>query len=142
MTTPLTAWDEITVAVQTAWDAGASTSALPLAYEDVAFDPPTDGSGWGRVSWAHVVGGQVTVGSSNGSSRHRKRGVVMVELYAPDDDGLQTLLAMVEVVMGALEGTKTAGVWFSNARPQKVKPEPPWSRRNVIADFRYDQVRS
>lgn len=149
--TPSEARQEIFELFNTAWTAGASTSSLDLFFQGVRDDvdatPDANGvaQAYGRISVVHTAGRQVSVGGP--ARRFERFGTVVVQLRAPRGESLTAQMDdMVEVSLAAFEGKSTPnGVWFRDVTPNEVgiSPEPngPWYQVNIIAGFRYDQVR-
>lgn len=136
--------DDILSVFKTAWDA-QTAPVPPVAYDNVAFNQPGDGSAWVRVQVKHNpgAGGQATIGGDPGNRRFCRYGLVVCELYVPNGKGKSAYTGFVETILKAFEGksARNGGAYFFNVRPQEIGQEGDWFKVNVIVEFSWDQIR-
>lgn len=134
--------DEILKHFTTQWN--AQTPPVPaLFYEDKTQDLPDDDDPYARITVRHNDMAQKTVGGNTGSRIFERDGVVVVQIFAPNNDGLQEADRLANIAHSAFEGQKTAEdrVDFRNVRIREVGQEGPWFQVNVIADFDWYTVK-
>ena len=139
--------DAILSHFKTAWD--AQTSPVPTVYyagtragnEDL----PNQTSPWVRISVAHAISGQATLGGV-GNRRFRKVGTVTIEVRTPiERNGLTSNDRYVKVAVDAFEGESTVSgggtVWYRNVSAVEIGADGSWWLSNVTADFEYDIIK-
>lgn len=106
-------------------------------------DPPAVDKSWFRWTMQHTEGGQASLSCEHGERRWRRNGLIIVQCFAPLDQGGLTLAQrMAESVRDAYQGKATpGGVWFRNATTQEVGVDDGWYHVNAIIQFTYDEVR-
>ena len=131
----------ILIHFKTAWDA-QTPPIPPVIYDDVAQEPPADGSVWVRVSVKHSANGQQTLGAQ-GNRRFGRIGIVVVQVFTPYGGGLTANDIFAKVAVDAFEGKSTApdAVTFSNVRSNEIGQSGDWFQTNVIAEFEYDEIK-
>ena len=147
MTTYAEARDEIYGLFKTALEASpwnttrviypnVETDALDST-PDVATQDPDD---WIRASVTHYAGRQTTIGGP--LKRFERLGAFRAEIYVARSRGMTRADAIAKVVSDAFEGQNTSsGIWFRNVRMDEIGPDGIWFRVDVIADFRYDEIK-
>ena len=146
MPTLAAARDDIMGAVQTQWDAGSTAGEL-LLYEDRAGARPSANVAgavqlWGFVQVRHISSERVTLAGTAGSRRFRRDGLLTLQLFIPQGDGLVLMDAIGQEFLNALEGkTTTNGVSLRNVRVVEVGEDGPWFQANVLANYDYDEVK-
>lgn len=135
---------EIVTLLRTAWELGPPTDTVPLFYDDVEFEKPTgvDANGralpWARISVRFFGGEQETLGPA-GSRRFLNSGLVTLEVYTASGDGHTAGGPLARVGHLAFRGNQTSGgVWFTGVTTRTVGNDGPWTRRDVTADFRFE----
>lgn len=116
-----------------------------VIYEDSDKQPP-DGEDppltWARVTVRHVFSAQSALSDDAGKRRYTRDGLVTIQLFTPFNEGLSNADTIASLLQGAFLGVSTPnGVWFRNVRTNEVGVDGPWFQTNVLADFRYDEVR-
>lgn len=141
-----TAYDEILGALKAAWDAGAGAyngGTVPeVRYDGVGDSGPPDGEEpWVRVTIRHRTGTQATLLGSGAVSRHRRTGIITVQVFFPlSQGGLSNARSLARVAASAYEGKQTASnIWFRNVQTPEIGPDGPWYNTNMIAEFEYDE---
>lgn len=147
-----TARKEILGLVRAAWE--SAHPGVTLLFENVRGEAPTSADSdhwaqpWARLSTRHFGGEQVSLADSEGLARFEHSGVVTVQVFSPLGQGFEqgspSHDAMVQTVLDAVRGQRTtSGVTFYDPRPVDVGPNPdgPWYQTNVVAEFRYDQLK-
>ena len=89
----------------------------------------------------HFAGAQSSLGNANGLSRYTRTGLLTIQLFTPQGDGL----ALADTISTAFEegvrGKRTLnGVIYKNVSSQEIGIDGPWFQTNINADFEYDQV--
>lgn len=118
-------------------------SDIPVAWPDKEFVIPKDTTvTWARFVIRHATGGNVSLGSANGTKRYNRAGVLAVQLFTPIGLGYSTTDLLTSIIMEAYEkGSTPNGVWFRNVRLVEVGVTDGWNQTNVISEFEYDEVR-
>ena len=147
MTTFAEARDEIYGLFQTALLASA-WSSVRVIYPNVEADPldstpditSQQPDPWIRASVTHYSGRQTTIGGP--LQRFERRGAFRAEIYVARSRGMSQADLIAKVVSDAFEGQNTSsGIWFRNVRMDEIGPDGIWFRVDVIADFRYDEIK-
>lgn len=135
----------------TAWQASSVTQDETIVWanrtEDVPqapdnFNDPSGPSVWASVAVNHSSSAIASLRGTNGLTRYRRVGFVEVSVYTPAGNGLESNDAVVEVVLGGLEGKTTAsGVELRSASIREVGNSGPWYQTVVTVDFEYDEVK-
>lgn len=130
--------DEIFAVFKTAWD----TTGYPAHYQDVRKRRSRDEEPWAVVTLNHSSGFQATLSGASGSRTFARLGFVTVQIFTPSGKGLQESYDLCKVVSDAFEGVSTpGGVWFRNVRLNEVGRDGEFHQLNVIAEFRYDEIK-
>lgn len=130
--------DEILAFFATAWTA---TSLLAL-YENVEGAKPTAQDAWARVSLRHGAGRQSSLSGAASTSRFERTGILTVQIFIPNGQGLSQGYTLGKIVMDAFEGKATASqIWFRNAKIAEIGSSDEWFQLNVTMDFIYDEIK-
>lgn len=130
--------DEIFALFKTAWD----TTGYSVHYQDVRRQRDTDNEPWAVVTLQHSSGFQATLSGVSGSRTFARLGFITVQIFTPSGKGLQESYDLCKVVSDAFEGATTpGGVWFRNVRLNEVGRDGEFYQLNVIAEFRYDEIK-
>jgi len=130
--------DEILAFFATAW----TPTGLLALYENVAGAKPTAQVSWAKVSLRHGGGRQSSLSGGLGTSRFDRTGIVTVQIFIPNGQGLSEGYELGKVVIDAFEGKATAShIWFRNAKITEVGPSDEWFQLNVTIEFSYDEIK-
>lgn len=130
--------NEILAFFKTAWD---TTGHLAL-YENVEGAKPTAQDPWARTVLRNGEPGPTSLTGALGTHRFERTGILMVQIFIPNGEGLSRGYALGKIVVDAFEGKATASqVWFRNARVNEVGPSGEWYQFNALVDFRYDEIK-
>ena len=99
-------------------------------------------SRFGRVTIRHASSAQRTLGGID-QRVFTNEGVVIVQVFTPRDDGTsrRKCLRLADVVKRAMQGQRTANVWFRNVVAQEIGDEDQWYHINVVSNFEWDELR-
>jgi hypothetical protein len=147
MTTFAEARDEIFTMFQDALSASAYwpiTVRYPNLNQDNVTSQPDSRDGaippFIIAEVTHYGGRQTTVGGP--TKRFERTGAFRAQIYTPRATGLVDSDGIAKVVVDAFEGQKSpSGIWFRNVRMDEIGPDGIWFRVDVIADFRYDEIK-
>ena len=130
---------DILTLFKTAWD----TTGFIALYENVAGEPPATPSPWARITLRHSGGGQGSLSGALGTKRWDRNGVLIVQVFVPNGEGLSQAYSLAKIVLDAYEGVSSPlrGVWFRNARINEVGPDGEWFQVNALIDFTYDEIK-
>ena len=115
--------------------------SVPVAYENVPFDPPDVGvesnesNEWVRIS---ILPGQTTQASLASSRRWRTTGVVVVQCFIAKGIDNELALQLADDVVTAFRGAVAGVVTLMAPSIQRVGPRGSWYELNVTTPFRYD----
>ncbi len=133
-----TANDEIMAFFTTAWAA----TGLIAVYQNVEGAKPTAQVAWARPSLQHGPGGQVALTGALGTNRFDRTGILTVQIFIPNGQGLSQGYILGKVVADAFEGKATASqVWFRNYRITEIGPSDEWFQLNATVEFSYDEIK-
>lgn len=113
----------------------AAYPAVPFFFDNEA--GASSGS-FVRVTFLPTVSAQATMGPTR---RWVRRGYIVVQLFAPVDQGSATLDSYVESVRAILEGQSiAAGVAVDEGSAERKPDDGTWAQMNVRLAYRvYDQ---
>lgn len=130
--------DEIFARFKSVWD----STTYPVHYEDVRKKRSTDESPWVVVSLKHSSGFQSTLTGEAGKRTFTRVGYLTAQIFVPGGNGLQMIYDLAKVISDGFEGHSTpGGVWFRNVTPDEVGRDGEFYQLNVVADFRYDEIK-
>lgn len=130
--------DEIYGVLNDAW----TPSGLPLYFEDTRSERTAEEIAWAVAFIRHAAGFQATLCGEIGQRTFTRLGYITVQIFSPVARGLHEARALAKVVTDAYEGFSTpGGVWFRNVRMNEVGREGDNFQVNVVAEFRYDEIR-
>lgn len=135
MATLLEVVEAIYLQFTTQW---ADTSVL--TFEGETFDPNAVTVSWVRVSHNIAVSGQSTFGKV-GNRKFNRVGLVFVEVYAPENEGVASLITLSEKALSSLEAITLSTACLMNGIIRSAPKEPGWIRRNVEIEFFYEEVK-
>jgi hypothetical protein len=107
--------------------ADAQTPAIPVAWENVEFNPPA-----GRYAYAHLIPNEAKHLYFDGSGRARQ-GIFQVMFYMPNGTGAGAVRSLVDSLDAAFSITITAGglrIWLTS--PFSAAPALPHPDRFVV----------
>jgi hypothetical protein len=130
--------DEILDVFKAAWD----ETGYPVHYEDVRKQRSKNEDPWAVVTLQHASGFQSTLSGAEGARTFTRLGFITTQIFTPSGKGLQEAYDLGKVVSDAFEGAATpGGVWFRNVRLNEVGRDGEFFQLNVVAEFRYDEVK-
>ncbi len=130
---------DILTLFKTAWD----TTGFTALYPNVPGEPPKAQVPWARVTLQHTGGGQGSLSGALGTKKWDRNGVLIVQVFVPNGEGLSQAYSLAKIVTDAYEGVSSPlrGVWFRNARINEVGPDGEWFQVNALVDFMYDEIK-
>lgn len=142
---------EATQAILEAWEDGwdplhpedpDDPEHVPYTYDNEVFDTGSLGDlgAWARVSIRHSTGRQATMGSAP-SRKFERRGFIMVQLFAPIDQGRTLLSELADDVRTALEGVRSSELLIHEGVTEESPSDGRWAMSVVTLPFRYTQTR-
>ncbi len=142
MTTVEEARTEIIALFRTAWEANATSLAVPLVYENVTGSGIPEGEDangrvlpWARLSVRQLVENQETLGAP-GNRRFLNEGIATAEIYTAIGDGHTLGGELARIGKLAWRGTSTAsGIWFTQVTSREIGADRGWFRIDVVANF-------
>jgi hypothetical protein len=144
MLTRVQARDEILALVKGVTD---TITDLLVVWDDtkqVAPDPAAAGDRprtWVRATVQHLVSEQAALAGADSQRMYTRRGLVTLQLFTPNGDGLVSNDTISTQLQEALQGISSpGGVWFRNARANEVGQTGPWFQSNILTDFEYDSI--
>jgi len=114
-------------------------TATPVAFENVAFEPPADGSAWVRLA---VVSDGAELASIGGPPRRwRCRGHVMVDLHVPAGGGSRAAFALADAALDLFAGWPASDLVFQPGSPEPGGGRGEDYRVAVVVPYRHDDLR-
>lgn len=116
-------------------------TTTPYQIENENFKPPSTGS-WVRVWLRHGPSAQVTLGQV-GNRKFERDGSVLVNVFTNVGAGRGAGDALAKQVRAIFEGKRITDttIRFFQVPIQEAAPDGKWYQTNVIADFRYTEVK-
>ncbi len=104
------------------------------------FTQPTPDESWVRLTVLNVGGGQESLGKV-GNRRFERRGIIIVNVFTPLEEGTfggDTLASEVQTIY---EGTKFDGITVNDSRIREKGVEDQWYHTIMEADFIYYEIK-
>lgn len=152
-TSPQQARKEIFALIAAEWAAKAPAIVAPLAVPELRYQGvekaalPGATKFWARASTQLATTRQAAFAMAGLGATvpvYDTEGVVFIQVFAPMKEpgsyAKGELLAELGQCMFMAAET-ASGVWFRNPRINELVPDGTWYRWNVIADFRFNQVK-
>lgn len=128
--------DALTGFVRTQWELVDATA--PLFYDNVGSKRPDVPEFFGRVSVRFFSGTRATLGSK---ARFRRVGRVFVQIFNPNDVGMEALDRMGQSLVASLEDAGAVdNIWFRDIAERDVGTDGTYYQVNVEADFTFDRL--
>lgn len=130
--------DDILTLFKTAWD---TTGHLAL-YENIEGAKPKAQSPWARLTVRHGPSAQASLAGGTGARRWERQGIITVQIFIPNGQGLSEGYSLGKIVADAFEGKASPlQVWFRNVRVNEIGPSGEWYQFNAIIEFTYDEIK-
>lgn len=115
---------------------------VPYTYTNEAFtsDALGDLGAWARVTVRHSTANQASMGSAP-NRKFDRRGVVIVQLFAPIDAGTLLLAELADDVRTALEGYRSGELLLHEGATSDIPDDGAWAQKSVTIQFRYTDTR-
>lgn len=115
--------------------------ATDTAYDNQHYEPQGETS-WVRLSVRHTIGPQDTLGQT-GNRKFRRRGFIIVQVFAPLDVGTSTADTLAHNAREVFEATSFDGIDCHNATLREIGQDKhgPWWQVNVEVSFAYDETK-
>ena len=110
-----------------------SDGTLKMQYDNQTFRPE-DGTYWGRVSIREGESTAVTLGASVS----RTVGVVIIQLFAPLDQGDGLIRSYVDTIKAAMRAIDISGIWFRIPSVNTIGRRNSWWQVNIACPFTVD----
>lgn len=113
--------------------------ATPVAFENVAFEPPADDSPWVRLA---VVSDGAELASIGGPPRrHRCHGHVSLEISVPAGSGSRAAHDLADQALDLFAGWPVSELIFLAGAPEPARQSGQAYRVAVTVPFRHDYLR-
>ncbi len=131
--------NEILALFKTAWD----TTGFIALYENLEGAKPITQVAHAKVTVRYGKGGQVSLANGAGNKRFERNGILTVQIFIPNGQGLSQGYTLGKTVTDAFEGKSTSpgNVWFRNVHLKPIGPDGEWYQLNAIVEFLYDEVK-
>ncbi len=117
-------------------------TAIPtsrLTFENEAFDPPDDLS-WCRLAVRLFGGGQESLGDV-GARKFNREGLVFVQVFLPQDNGVAEADTIAQEVRDIFEGTTISGVRLFDTEIREVGLTDGYHMTIAETAFEYTETR-
>ena len=112
----------------------------PVAWPNVDFEPPEDGTAWVRFSVRAGGADQADMGAER--VRDRYDGVIYVQIMTPKGTGDGDGLELAQAAATILHGIRASGVLIRVPTVRPVGPDGAWYQTNVEAPYQVDVIRT
>lgn len=127
--------DEVYTTLKDFWDAGTSTSAIPLYYQDVHMDLPTDNPDpWALAEVIHTQSQTISLGLNRKIDIY---GQLNVFVFTPLGDGLVLNDAICGFLLKQFELHKSFNIRYYDFDALEQGRSGVWQVTRVIIKFRY-----
>lgn len=114
-------------------------TATPVAFDNVAFEPPADDSAWARLA---VVSDGVELASIGGPPRRfHCRGHVMLEIHVPTGGGSRAAFTLADQALDLFAAWPASALTFLAGAPEPGRQSDESYRVTVVVPFRFDDLR-
>ncbi len=98
--------------------------------------PPN--SNWIRPTIRHADGRQGSLAGEDGQRRWSRKGVLIVQCFAPVGDGEYGAEVLAQTFVDGFERIRNSPIWYRNIRAIEAGKDGASVQVNVMADFEYD----
>lgn len=112
---------------ETAW-----ADSTPIAFDNVEFNVPTDGSSWVRLELMFAPAFQAAMGIKR---TWRRPGTVTIKCHTPVNKGTAAGLALADAVVDILQGLQVSGITFRATSVLDRGQQEEWWLTIVATDF-------
>lgn len=117
--------------------ATAACGVVPVVYADDAPASALNGkTAWARATSKLAAGGKQGLGDTTGL--YCRLGVLCIEIFTPEGDGLTLMHTLVEQALISIEDRKSYPVWYRNIRAVEAGRDGGYNKTNIYVDFEYD----
>lgn len=114
-------------------------SATPVAFENVGFEPPADGSAWVRLTVASDGTALASIGGP--PRRWRCRGRVLLEFHAPAGSGSRGAHRLADDALDLFAAWPAGDLVFLAGSPEPAVQAGALYRVPVTVPFHHDDLR-
>ncbi|MEQ8396515.1 phage tail terminator-like protein [Thalassobaculum sp.] len=114
-------------------------TATPVAFENVAFEPPADDTAWVRLAVAND--GAVLSSIGGPPRRWRCHGRVRVEINVPAGSGSRSALELADQALDLFASWPVSSLTFLAGSPEPAIQRGDLYRVTVSVPFRHDDLR-
>lgn len=93
-----------------------------------------------RLTVHAPAGGQETLGTI-GHRRYRRRGIIYLQVFTPDGQGMKQGAIFAEAGRAILEGASFGGVDTINGRIRTIASDGKFEQVHLEVDFEYDEIK-
>jgi hypothetical protein len=121
---------------------GGDPAYVPYTYtsEGFATDALGDLGSWVRLTIRHTTSKQLTQGSAP-YRKWERRGLILVQLFAPIDQGVGALATLAGDVRTCLEGYRAEDLNLYEATTADEREDGVWAMKTLSIRFRYVETR-
>lgn len=123
--------------------AAAWGTTTPIAFDNEAFNPPTDGSSWVRVVVRHDSSNLEAIGGRGfgGMNLYQRTGRLVIQVFVREDKGTEEADSLAQAARAIFEGTTLSSnaIRFNNGIVREVGQDSPWFQVNLEVAFQYDE---
>lgn len=112
-------------------------AATPIAYENVAFVPPSNAA-WVRLSVLQASSQQQTLGASN--ALHRTVGVIIVSIFTPKNAGGKAAATLADNAAAIFRNKQFSGITCRSPYKQTLGQSGDYHQVNVSVDYYRDDI--
>lgn len=132
--------NEAREAVYARWAANVP-AAIGANYglDNEKLQPPKDAV-WARLTMVQDPGEQDSLGA-DGCRKFLRRARVLVQIHDGVNNGMRTLDQLSSAVRNIFEGTRFAGLYFTNVDVRETGPDGEWYQVVVDAPFFFEETK-
>lgn len=141
MTTARQAVVDLSTIYRDTWIATGNPIARAL-FPNVTGGPPTGAQPWARLKIDFLQGEQPTLVDGSGGRRFRQHGLLWVQLFVAEGNGIPALVDLCDTFKNAYFAKNTTnGVLLRKVGIGRITPDGNYLMGMVTARFEYDEIR-
>lgn len=112
-------------------------STTKIAYDNLQFNPDeVNDDSWVRLNVIDGTAEQVGLGAEANLYRHP--GVVIVQVFVKEGQGIRVAKQLADQVAAIFRGTTSGGVLYRTPSVERIGPNGGWFQVNVNIPFQWD----
>jgi len=112
-------------------------AADKIAWDNVEFKTPNDGSSWIRVSIQNNISNYNSFGNTRLT---RRRGIVFIQIFTKEGTGTAESSQVIDNAVNVFETKLLGGVSFFSPDVKEINVNNGWCQVNISVEFWFDDI--